>query len=257
MNIVTICDYNMTDIKYKTILSMFVDSIKENCNTYPYKLWIFSSQPNRTRNLLRSTSSINIVPVQNTNKSVPNNMRNIKSKLYILCNLDFEFIYLDLDMYIASDLAYLWERRKDKPFISTVHQKNIIGAMYGKHVGDDNLFMNSGVQIVSDPKFLDYDNFYNFAVKQNFKFNCSGTDQALLDSYFKEHGYDYTHTDIGCEWNSCAGFGKVNIDKSYNFTINYENGEEKYPVKINHYWHEFKPWLINCPIYDFYKEIYE
>jgi hypothetical protein len=153
-------------------------------------------------------------------------------------------------MYINEDLSFLWDKRKDKPFIATAHQKNIDG-----HTTDNNEFMNSGLQIVSDPHFLNYNHLYDHAQSIDFKFSSPGTDQALLDSYCKEIRYDFTHPNIGCEWNSCAGYGLVDIDDDYNFSIRYKNKDIEYPVKINHYWNEFKPWAINCPIFKFYKEL--
>ena len=256
MNIVTVFDYDFNNLKYRVMLQMFVKSIQKHCSTYPYKLWIITSQPNKINHILND-SNIITMPAQSTSKFVPKSMHNIKNKLYNLCSLEFEFIFLDCDMYIAADLSYLWDRRKDKPFISTIHQKNIEGPVYGKHVGEDNFFMNSGVQIVSDPSFLDYDKLRNFALKREWVFKSPGTDQALLDMYLKENNYDFTHKEIGCEWNSCAKYGIVTMDSLYNFDIKYKNQDEEYPVKINHYWSEFKPWLIKCPIFQFYKELYE
>lgn len=249
MNIVTVFDYNLDIPKNKTMLQMFISGIAENCNTYPYTLWIITNQNGNIDRMFNKSFIKTIKPQQN-NRIVPEKMPNIKNKLYDLCNLDFDFIYLDIDMYVNVDLDFIWEKRKNKPFISTIHQKNI-----KEHTKEKNDFMNSGLQIVSDPSFLDYDKLYDLAVKMNFKFDNPGTDQALLDAYCNQIGYDFTHPDIGCEWNSCAGYGLVDIDDEYNFNITYKNQDTEYPVKINHYWNEFKPWVINCPIFKFYKDL--
>lgn len=254
MNILTIFDYNLDDIKNKIMLQMFVGGIIENCKKYPYKLWIITNQTNKIDQIF-SNSCIRTIKTKQNEHSIPSDKINIKNKLYNLCNLDFEFIYLDCDTYVCSDLSFLWDRRKDKPFISTIHQKNIKGIIHTKHIEENNDFMNSGLQIVSDPSFLNYEKLYSFGKKLNFKFPVPGADQALLDTYFKEIGYDFIHSDIGCEWNSCAGYGLVDINNEYNFSITYKNEDTEYPVKINHYWNEFKPWLINCPIFRFYKEL--
>jgi hypothetical protein len=254
MNIVTVFNYDLANINNKTMLQMLVGGIQENCKKYPYKIWIITGQPIQIDHMFGS-SSIRTIRLKDNDYAVPKHMQNIKNKLYSICNLDFEFIYLDCDMYVASDLSYLWERRKDKPFISTIHQKKIKGIVHGKHTGEDANFMNSGMQIVSDPSFLNYENLYNFAKNLKFKFPAPGADQALLDAYFKSIGYDFVHAEIGCEWNSCAGYGLVDIDDEYNFSIRYKNQEEEYPVKINHYWSEFKPWVLGCPIFNFYKEL--
>lgn len=255
MNIVTIFDYNWDDLNNQIMLQMFVGGITENCKRHPYNLWIITSQASKI-NPIFSNSSIRTIQLRQTDYFVPSHMPNLKNKLYNLCNLDFEFIYLDCDMYVASDLSFLWDRRKDKPFISTIHQKNIKGVVYESHVEEDNNFMNSGLQIVSDPSFLDYEKLYDFGRKLNFKFPVPGSDQALLDTYFNQIGYDFIHKDIGCEWNSCAGYGLVDIDDEYNFKIRYKNQDVEYQVKINHYWNEFKPWAINCPIFNLYKNQY-
>ena len=249
MNIVTIFDYNLENINYKTMLYMFVRSIDQSCKKYPYTLWIITNQTNTIDRMFGNTHLRSIKPQYNPS-IVPQSMPNIKNKLYNLCHLDFEFIYLDCDMYINEDLSFLWDKRKDRPFIATIHQKNING-----HTTDNNAFLNSGLQIVSDPHFLNYDHLYEYAQSIDFKFSSPGTDQALLDSYCKQIGYDFTHPNIGCEWNSCAGYGLVDIDDEYNFRIRYKNKDIEYPVKINHYWNEFKPWAINCPIFKFYKEL--
>jgi hypothetical protein len=256
MNIVTIFDYNIQNNIYKTMLNMFVGGIIENCNTHKYKIHIITDFVNQVGAMF-DKNVVETIKMKRYSVDVPPNMKNITNKLYNLCNLDFEFIFLDCDMYVAADLSFLWDRRGDKPFISTVHQKNIRGMLHNNHVLNNNNFMNSGLQIVSDTDFLNYEKLFNLAAKMNFNFPVPGADQALLDTYCKQElGYDYIHPDIGSEWNSCAGYGVVTIDDYYNFIINYQNDmDSEYPVKINHYWNEFKPWFIKCPIFDFYKEI--
>jgi hypothetical protein len=249
MNIVTVFDYNLDNPNNRTMLQMFISGIVENCNKYPYTVWIITNQHGKINQMFNASFIKTIKPKQN-NWPVPEKMPNIKNKLYDLCSLDFDFIYLDADMYINADLNFIWERRKDKPFISTIHQKNIKG-----HTEAKNEFMNSGLQIVSDPSFLDYDKLYDLATRMNFKFDNPGTDQALLNTYCNQIGYNFTHPEIGCEWNSCAGYGLVDIDDEYNFQITYQNKDIAYPVKINHYWNEFKPWVINCPIFRFYQKL--
>lgn len=250
MNIVTIFDYDVGKKNHILMLQMLINSIKYQCKTQKYTLYVITKQPNTISKL---DSNIKVLQLNEfkTDKKIH---KNIISKLYNLCNLDFEFIFLDYDMYVCSDLTFLWGKRKDKPFIGTVHQKNICGTK-GTHTTENSDFLNSGLQIVSDPDFLNYKEIFQFGEKMNFDFPVSGFDQALLHCYFKSIRYDFTHKDIGCEWNSCAGYGVVNIDDDYNFQITYKNQKEQYPVMINHYWDEFKPWNINCPIFNFYNYI--
>jgi hypothetical protein len=231
---------------------MFISGILDNCHKHSYKIWIITNQGNKIDQMF-GRSDVKTINLRNNPCDVPTNMPNIKNKLYNLCGLDFEFIYLDCDMYVSDDLYFLWSRRYDKPFISTIHQKNIQGIVHKNHTRENINFMNSGLQVVSDPSFLNYDKLYELAIKMNFKFPTPGTDQALLDLYCKKLGYDFIHSDIGCEWNSCAGYGLVEINEEYDFNIIYKNKDIEYPVKINHYWNEFKPWIINCPIFKFYE----
>jgi hypothetical protein len=246
MNIVTIFEYDIDKPNYLIMLHMLVHSIKIHCVKYPYKLWIITKQQNKIDQLFNDTNIITMSKESASGDFLPN----IKNKLFYLTHLDFEFIYIDCDMYVCEDLSYLWDRRNDKPFISVFHQPNIKG-----HTDKQYNFMNSGLQIVSDNSFLNFNNIMQMGYKRNFEFDVSGTDQALLHHYFSDINYDYCHKDIGYEWNSCAGYGQVDIDSNYNFNITYKNNTDEYKVKINHYWDQFKPWNINCPIFNFYKKL--
>lgn len=253
MNLVTLFDYDTSQKGHLILLGMLVNGLRMNCIDIPYRLHVITSAEDTIKSLF---PEVKILPLK-TLDSHPQVHKNIRQKLFNVCALDFEFIFLDYDMYVNADLKYLWDRRHEKPFIAVNHQKNIFGKIKGHHIRDENKFLNSGVQIVSDPSFLNYKKIFNFGEAIDFKFTVSGHDQALLHTYFSDIKYDYTHPEIGSEWNSCAGYGIVDIDENYNFDITYKNGEVMYPVKINHYWDEFKPWLINCPIYSFFKEVYE
>jgi len=222
---------------------MFIDSIKKHCVKYAYNILIITHQQNKLDQIFRDSNIITFKQPSGHQTLPPN----IKHKLFYLSHLDFEFIYLDYDMYINTDLCYLWDRRKDQPFISTWHQPNIIGHTENKHQ-----FMNSGLQIVSDNSFYNYSKIINLGYKMNFRFDVPGTDQALLHHYFEEIQYNYCHKDIGYEWNSCAGYGSV-VKTQEGYDITYRNGLDNYSVKINHYWNEFKPWKINCPIFKQYE----
>lgn len=247
MNIVTIFQYDIKNINNLIMLYMFVDSLKKYCITYPYTLWIITQHEDILDQIFTDTNIITINKSSGHSSWLPN----IKYKLFYLANLTFDFIYLDCDMYILSDLSYLWDRRKDKPFISTWHQPNI-----PKHTDNTHQFMNSGLQIVSDNSFYNLDKMIDLGYRMNFKFKVKGTDQALLHHYFEEINYDYRHKDIGTDWNSCAGYAIVNIDSDLYCKARYQRYPDFYDVRINHYWNEFKPWLINCPIFNLYKNKY-
>ena len=75
-----------------------------------------------------------------------------------------------------------------------------------------------------------------------------GTDQAVLYRYFRSIGYDYTHPEIGPEWNSCAGVTKLTRRDGL-WTGRTLGLRADHDVFLVHYWSQFKPWLIGCPVY--------
>ena len=72
------------------------------------------------------------------------------------------------------------------------------------------------------------------------------TIQSLINSLVKENKYDYTHPDIGFEWNSWAKYTVFNKD----LTARCVGLDVEHNVYINHYWNHAKPWNIKCPIYE-------
>jgi len=182
---------------------------------------------------------------------------NLRFKLPNLARLTFPFLYLDADMVVLSDLNYLWERRTAKPWIGVNHQ--YIPSLPRTHRPP---FLNSGLQLVSDPAFYDLDAILaaqnavaplsrHAEIPKDQMFATPGLDQAVLFRYFRSIGYDYTHPEIGCGWNSCAGVttawqeGRVWRARTHSLA-------ESYEVHIIHYWKQFKPWAIDCPIYHSY-----
>src|SRR5262245_26740169 len=140
---------------------------------------------------------------------------NLRFKLPNLAGLDFPFLFLDADMVVLSDLNYLWERRKAKPWVGVDHQVIPFDARTRRAP-----FLNSGLQLVSDPAFYDLGAIlaaqnavaplckYREVPKAEM-FPCPGQDQAVLFRYFRSIGYDYTHPEIGAGWNSCAAVTEV------------------------------------------------
>src|SRR5581483_10114026 len=128
-----------------------------------------------------------------------------------LANLPFPYLYLDADTFALGDLRYLWERRTAKPWIGVDHE--VIPNDARTHRPP---FLNSGLQLVSDPSFYDLSAILaaqnavvplsrHREVPKSEMFACPGQDQAVLFRYFRSIGYDYTHPEIGPGWNSCAG----------------------------------------------------
>ena len=182
---------------------------------------------------------------------------NLRFKLPNLARLRFPFLYLDADMVVLSDLNYLWQRRQAKPWIGIDHQVIPFDARTQRPP-----FLNSGLQLVSDPDFYDLDAILaaqnavvplsrHREVRKADLFACPGQDQAVLFRYFRTIGYDYTHPEIGPGWNSCAGVtalcrqGGAWQGHTHSLAQNHE-------VHIVHYWSQFKPWAIDCPLFASY-----
>ena len=172
---------------------------------------------------------------------------NIRFKLPNLASLDFEYIFIDSDMYVIADLDQLWKLRHDKPWIGINHQR--IPQWPDTH---RKPFLNSGLQIVSDPKFYDHAAITACHRKAGNQYAVPGRDQALLFRYFKSIGYDYTHAQVGPEWNSCALVGRLTKKEKW---VGRTTGlAQNHPIYINHYWCSNKPWQIKCPLHKAYKD---
>ena len=183
---------------------------------------------------------------------------NLRFKLANLAALDFPFLFLDADTYVLGDLHELWDRRHAKPWIGINHQW-----IPGDPRTHRAPFLNSGVQLVSDPGFYDLNAILAAqnavaplsraaGFRKEEMFASPGTDQALLYRYFQSIGYDYTHPEIGPEWNSCAGVTIVTWEGS-RWTGRTHGLACNHDVKLIHYWSQFKPWQVACPIYASYR----
>lgn len=235
MKLITIFNYPNEE-KYNQLCSWWLKQAKKHANM-PIHVW-------HEKDLDESLITEGVVYERKTRQAlgftVPGSFQakaehNIGFKLYNLCKETEPFIFVDADAIIFSDLDPLVEASKDKPFICVDHQQvpNHSAVIPYK-------FLNSGVQIVSDPSFLNYEDIYRTLLEDK-RFACPGTDQAMLFGHFKRIGYDYTHKKVGFEWNSCAGYSIVREGELVCEGLDYPH-----PVYINHYWHEFKPWIMNC-----------
>src|SRR5205814_3528485 len=182
---------------------------------------------------------------------------NLRFKLPNLAALDYPFLYLDADTFVLGDLAFLWERRGAKPWIGIDHQ--YIPAVPRTHRPP---FLNSGVQLVSDPAFYNLEAILavqnaavplsrHAEVPKAEMFACPGQDQAVLFRYFRTIGYDYTHPEIGPEWNSAAAATRVWCEGG-TWKARTHGLAHNYDVHLVHYWDRFKPWAIGCPIFASY-----
>jgi len=201
----------------------------------------------------RRAADIEVVPCRS--HDVGHSHFNLRFKLPNLAALEYPFLYLDSDMYVLSDLHYLWERRHAKPWVGIDHQW--VPSDPRTHRSP---FLNSGLQLVGDPSFYDLGAILaaqeavaplrrSAEFTKEEMFACPGADQAVLFRYFRSIGYDYTHPEIGPAWNSCAGVTEVRRDGD-RWAAHTRGLTIDYPVHILHYWSQFKPWAIECPIYE-------
>ena len=185
---------------------------------------------------------------------------NLRFKLPNLASIDEPFLFLDADTAALGHLAPLWALRHDKPWIGIDHQW--VPADPRTHRLP---FLNSGVQLVGDPAFYDLDAMLAvqnsaapLARRAEFTkaelFACPGTDQAVLYRYFRSIGYDYTHPSATAAWNSCAGVTQLTRDDT-GWRGQTVGLAPDYPVHLVHYWSQFKPWAIQCPLFAEYAHI--
>lgn len=203
--------------------------------------------------------AIDIEVVRGTSVDVGHPHFNLRFKLPNLAAQTEPFLFLDADTYVLGDLRDIWPRRHDKPWIGVDHQW--VPSDERTH---RSAFLNSGVQLVGDPSF--YDLAAILAVQDAAAplrlapreagehpgtFLCPGRDQAVLFRYFQTIGYDYTHPAVGAGWNSCAGLSVVRREgdrwaaRTHGLTPDHD-------VYLRHYWDQFKPWKMRCPIYESY-----
>ena len=201
--------------------------------------------------------AIDVELVRGRSRDVGHPHFNLRFKLPNLAAESEPFLFLDADMYVLGDLSRVWQHRRDKPWIGTDHQWVPADARTHRPP-----FLNSGLQLVGDPDFYDLDAILavqNAAaplarwleIPKATMFPCPGADQAVLFRYFRTTGYDYTHPDVGPAWNSCAGVTAVERrgDRWAGRTVGLEPG---YDVQIVHYWSQFKPWSVGCPVFQSY-----
>lgn len=249
MKLVTIMNYPPDD-RFRRMCDVFLSTAIANGATSVTIL--YEDHPPVVRLEHRRAADVEVVRAKSHDVGHPH--FNLRFKLPNLASLDYPFLYLDADIAVLSDLSYLWDRRHDKPWVGIDHQW--VPSDPRTHRPP---FLNSGVQLVGDPAFYDLDAILavqNAVAPLNRAseftkaemFACPGADQAVLFRYFRAIGYDYTHPEVGPGWNSCAGVTRVARagDRWVGRTVGLT---PDYPVHVNHYWSQFKPWAIGCPIY--------
>lgn len=247
MNIITIFNYPKNDIRYTKMCYVWLNMVKKHSKGFNVKIFTEGGVNDRLKNVI-DEFGFELVTLKRKDLGYRNNKfsHNIGFKLYNLCNETEPFIFIDADAFVLRDLNELVRSSNGKPFVCINHEK-VPG--HTEHI--DYEFLNSGVQVCNDPSILDFDKIIKCKMK------VPGSDQSMLYTYFKEMDYDYTHENVGFEWNSYARYVTLSKDENGEWIgvskgLNYEH-----PVYINHYWYDAKPWNIKCKMFKEYEEKFE
>lgn len=255
IKVVSIVDYPPEDTRTRQMTCAFLDSViaaGADSVTLLYEQHRPVVAPEHRR-------AVDLEIIQGQSVEVGHPHPNLRFKLANLAAIPYPFLFLDADTFVLGDLKAIWQYRHDKPWIGINHQW--IPSDTRTHRSP---FLNSGVQLVSDPDFYNLEAILaaqnaivplnrHREVPKSVMFPCPGFDQAILFRYFTSIGYDYTHPNIGPEWNSCAGVTRVWGEPGH-WQAATEGLNENHPVQLIHYWSQFKPWSIGCPIYASYAQ---
>ena len=241
------------EVRFRRMCHAFLDSVIRNGAASVTIL--YEDQPPVIAPEHRRAADIELIKAPSHDVGHPH--FNLRFKLANLAAIDFPFLYLDADTFVLASLNQLWSRRHEKPWIGIDHQW--IPSDPRTHRAP---FLNSGVQLVSDPAFYDLGAILDVQkavaplertgeFTKEEMFACPGTDQAVLYRYFRAIGYDYTHAEFGPEWNSCAGVTAVRREANQ-WVAHTRELDANHGVHLIHYWSQFKPWAIHCPIFNSY-----
>lgn len=169
---------------------------------------------------------------------------NLSVKLPALAEIDQPFLFLDADMAVISPLAALWQKRHYKPWIGVDDQASQIG------FSAPFAHLNSGMQLVSEPLFYDYDAVVACFEGHGRNFLVNGEDQSLLFDYFKTIDYDYHHPQIDEGWNCCSRYARLSRGDNGEWQAESVGLPRHYPAHIIHYFNgACRPWNMRCPLY--------
>lgn len=254
MDLLTIYNYEGLGNNFN-LLKLWLKQAKiHNDENLPVHVLSYMKEPEHIKELHDQYDfTWKVLPMRNVIGHAFLDKHNIRFKLFNLTKWESPYLFIDVDAFLFSNISGITRYKGTKKWVGIDHQNIPL------HTENKGKFLNSGVQLVSDPDFLNYEKVVS-TVRQIM---CPGFDQAMLFSYFKTIGYDYTHPEINENWNACAGYTRtyqedgvwkcitdpVNIKNDRLVSKGIKKGET---VHINHYWDEFKPWMINC---EFYKQM--
>lgn len=246
MNLITIFNYPKDNYNYTKMCLLWLSFAKKYSSNLNVKIFTKDGVNNQIKNLIEEYDFSLIYREEDKNLPFTDKKfkHNVGFKLYNLCKETEPFIFVDADAFIFRAVGDLVKKSNDQKIVMINHE-NIYG--HTSHIPFK--FLNSGVQICNDNSILEYSTI----IKQ--KITTPGSDQALLFSYFKNIGYDYTNLNIGFEWNSYAKNVKLIKNNNDEWVGKSSGLDVEHPVYINHYWYDAKPWQINCPIFKKYESI--
>ena len=248
MNIATLMDFP-DDEKYNLMCMIWMKRVQRHAPGARVRVLTVGGLPASVQEYFQRFQNVDIRKAERKNIGVYDHF-NLSVKLYNLAKLDFPFLFLDADMLVLSDLDYLWRRRNDKPWIGTPIQ---ILPGFHKEEGPSQALppLNSGLQLVSNPAFYDYDKIVECFIRGGQTLVCAGEDQVLLYDYFRSMGYDYRHPEIGPGWNACSKFVRLFKDPHGEWRGLTRGLPASYPVHIVHYWNgACRPWNLDCPLFE-------
>lgn len=264
MNVVTVMNYDWRDINYRALCYLWIQQAEtwldknDICFIFSSKILpkfllekMKQSKGCKFLNAVRQGFDEKIIFPAGGEKI---EAANFKYKFFIMCDLNFPFVFIDADAIIMSSLNLLntINLNQKKPVICIDHEPDITG-----HTDVYPRFLNSGVVLVNDKNkdVLNWNKIYHYGKNKKFIFHFKennklipGTDQAILKSYLDHINYDYTHDKLDYSYNTCAGGNNLKF---------FKNDESKWQVRkkdklvsILHYWYNYKPWQqAECPMF--------
>lgn len=253
MNIVTVFNYP-DEVKYNIMCCTWIRQVRK----YSDNKIIILTENSVSKTILNFVKNTNLENVEfrilSRNKTInfqghPDFVKadhNVNFKLFNLCKMKESYIFIDADAFLLKEIDDLKKAALEKPLIAVNHQ-----IIPGQTDMLPEPVLNSGVMVVSDPKFLNWEKLISI-LHRDRRFVWPGTDQSLINSLCKESKYDYTHPKVGYEWNSWSAYTVWENNNAYCRGLSVEHN-----VFINHYWNQYKPWNTNCHLYQETKRILE
>lgn len=242
MNIVTLMDFP-DDGKYNWMCMIWLKRVLQHAPGARVRILTAGGLPGSVRQYAAGFSNVVVERAERRALGELDHY-NLSVKLFNVSQIREPFLFLDADMFVISDLDSLWAQRGSKPFIG------VYDPVFPGPARSASRNLNSGMQLVSDPAFYDYDAIVECFNGNGRRFVCAGEDQALLTDYFHHIGYDFTHPSVGFGWNACSRFVRLSKDDGGAWRGVSCDQPEVSSVHIVHYWNgACRPWNMDCPLF--------